>query len=203
MTMRVVFFSAMLLLICRVSAAETPAMVATCNGCHQPALNVATGAPELAGQHESYLQKQLLQFQNGQRGADASDSRGQQMAAMAKALSSDDIAALARYFAQQTPQPLQTQQVDAAVLDRGRRIYIGSCGACHGDKAQGNLAFNAPALHNLNADYIALQISHFKIGARGSAKTDKPGRQMTFISRSLTSEQDIAAVAAYIGVVLP
>ncbi|MGP9799623.1 c-type cytochrome [Rheinheimera sp. NSM] len=201
MKMTFIQLAAALILAGKAYAANLPALTDTCLGCHQSTVSVATGAPLLAGQQAFYLQKQLQQFQSGQRGANATDVRGQQMAAMAAMLSAADIQALARYFSQQqadTP----AVAADAALLDQGRRMYIGSCGACHGAKAQGNMAFNAPALSMLNADYIALQLQHFKTGLRGKDKTDKPGRQMALISRSL-SEQDMQAVAAYIGAGMP
>lgn len=182
-------------------AAEPPAQVATCLACHGDTVASATGAPTLAGQHSFYLQKQLQQFQHGERGQHPDDSRGQQMAAVAKSLTPDETVALADYFAAQSVAPVLAEATPAAaeLLDKGRRIYIGSCGACHGAKAEGNVALNAPALHMLSSDYIALQVRHFQHGVRGTQKSDKPGRQMALISRSLSSEQDIAAIAAYIG----
>lgn len=200
MTAIIVLITA-LLLSGRVNAADMPPQAGTCVACHSAATSATTGAPLLAGQQASYLQKQLQQFQNGQRGANVADVEGQQMAAMAATLSADDITLLARYFSKQQAEVL-TSTADAALLDQGRRQYIGSCGACHGAKAEGNLVFNAPALSMLSADYIALQLQHFKTGIRGSAKADKPGRQMALFSRNL-SEQDMQAVAAYIGAGMP
>lgn len=180
-----------------VAQADMPAAAASCAACHNGAQATATGAPALNGQHQFYLHKQLQQWQNGERGRHADDSRGQQMAAMAATLTADDITALARYFSAQPAVEVSEQQTDAAMLDKGRRLYIGSCGACHGDKAQGNVALNAPALNILTADYMALQLSHFKTGVRGTVKTDKPGRQMAVFSRTL-SDEDIAAVSVFI-----
>lgn len=195
------FISILFLLLSSVlsaaAKADMPQAAASCGACHNGAQAAAVGAPALNGQHQFYLQKQLQQWQNGERGRHADDSHGQQMAAMAATLSADDISALARYFSAQPAVPMAEQHTDAALLDKGRRLYIGSCGACHGDKAQGNVALNAPALNILTADYMALQLSHFKTGVRGTVKTDKPGRQMAVFSRTL-SDDDIAAVAAFI-----
>ena len=193
-------------LLCAVCSGEgqanMPAAAASCGACHNAAVTNTTGAPELNGQHEFYLHKQLEQWQNGTRGQHPDDSRGQQMAAIAKTLTADDISILARYFSQLPVAAVTATTTDAALLDKGRRIYIGNCGACHGDKAQGNLALNAPALSMLRAEYLALQLNHFNSGVRGTAKSDRPGRQMALISRSL-SPADIQAVAAYIGAGLP
>lgn len=178
--------------------------VDTCNACHADAVREATKAPQLAGQSAAYLKKQLLQFQVSERGAVASDTAGQQMAAMAKTLTAADIETLAVFYSQQTAAAGSqvNQKPDAAELDQGRRLYIGSCGACHGAKAEGNPALNAPVLQWLGKDYLQRQLQHFRDGARGLSKTDKPGRQMAMMSRQLT-DADIAAVAAYIGAGLP
>lgn len=188
------------------SAIATPA--ASCNACHADAVRQATKAPQLAGQSATYLKKQLLQFQTGERGASAKDVTGAQMAAMAKTLTAADMENLAVFYSQQTPvagaeggSPAK-HKPDAAQLDQGRRLYIGSCGACHGAKAEGNPSFNAPVLQWLGNDYLQLQLQHFRDGVRGVSKTDKPGRQMALMSRQLT-DADIAAVAAYIDAGLP
>ncbi len=181
---------------------------ASCNACHAEAVRQTTKAPQLAGQSASYLKKQLLQFQSGERGAVATDVAGQQMAVLAKTLSEAEIETLAVFYSQQTPaaRPVAGSQTnfkpDAAQLDQGRRLYIGSCGACHGAQAEGIAALNAPALQLQSTDYLQLQLRHFRDGVRGVSKTDKPGRQMALMSRQLT-DADVAAVAAYIGAGLP
>jgi cytochrome c553 len=178
-------------------AVDTAAKVATCNSCHAAENQQASKAPSLAGQQQQYLKKQLLQFQLGERGAVAEDNSGQVMAAMAKPLSVDDIEQLSSYFSALPVVAPAVQQADIALLDKGRRIYIGSCGACHGNKAQGNLELKAPALTMLSQDYLLLQLQHFQNGVRGSSSTDKPGRQMAMMSRTL-SEADKQAVVAYL-----
>ena len=182
--------------------AAAPEKVSTCNACHAAENQRASKAPALAGQQQQYLKKQLLQFQTAERGVVAADSMGQVMAAMAKPLSADDIEQLSNYFSGLPMIAPPVPQTDAALLDKGRRIYIGSCGACHGNKAQGNLELKAPALNLLTQDYLLLQLQHFQTGVRGSSAADKPGRQMAMMSRTLT-EADRQAVVAYIGAALP
>lgn len=182
--------------------AAVPDKVSTCNSCHAAENQLTSKAPALAGQQQQYLKKQLVQFQNGERGATANDSQGQVMAAMAKSLSAEDMDQLASYFSALSLSVPAAPQLDAALLDKGRRIYIGSCGACHGNKAQGNVELKAPALQLLSRDYLLLQLQHFQTGVRGSSATDKPGRQMAMMSSTL-SEADAQAVVAYIGAGLP
>ncbi len=195
----IVQISAILLFLFNIDVGATTA-AASCDACHATAVRQATKAPQLAGQSASYLKKQLLQFQQGERGTAVADIAGQQMAAMAKTLSEAQIEELSQFYSAQKPDNgAATANTNASQLDQGRRLYIGSCGACHGAKAEGNAALNAPALFLLDNSYLQLQLTHFRDGIRGTTKTDKPGRQMALMSRQL-SDADIQAVAAYISV---
>ena len=73
-------------------AAAGKAKSASCAGCHGPA-GVSNNPlwPNLAGQKEAYLVKQLKAFRDGER-------NDPMMAPMAKPLSDDDIANLAAYY---------------------------------------------------------------------------------------------------------
>lgn len=71
------------------------AAVPACSGCHGSD-GVGDGKyPRLAGQHPSYVEKQLLAFKSGER---ANDLKGA-MSAVAKRLSEADIRAAAHYVA--------------------------------------------------------------------------------------------------------
>ncbi|MEM7253199.1 MAG: cytochrome c [Pseudomonadota bacterium] len=69
------------------------ARAATCMACHGPAgISSQPLWPNLAGQKEAYLKKQLMDFRDGRRNDPS-------MSAMARALSDEDIANLAAYYA--------------------------------------------------------------------------------------------------------
>ncbi len=73
-------------------AAAGKSKSATCVACHGPSGVSATPMyPNLAGQKEQYLAKQMKAFRDGQR-------QDPVMSAMAKPLTDDDIANLAAYF---------------------------------------------------------------------------------------------------------
>jgi len=73
-------------------AAAGKAKSAVCAGCHGPkGISVNPLWPNLAGQHDAYMVKQLKAFRDGTR----SDPT---MSAMAKPLSDSDIDNLAAYF---------------------------------------------------------------------------------------------------------
>lgn len=74
-------------------AAAGKAKAATCAGCHGAAgISANPMWPNLAGQKEAYLAKQMKAFRDGIR-------KDPVMAPMAKPLSDADIANLAAYFA--------------------------------------------------------------------------------------------------------
>ena len=69
------------------------AKAVTCNACHSAnGISMAPNYPNLAGQKEAYLAKQMKAFKDGSR-------KDPTMNAMAAPLSDDDIANLAAYFA--------------------------------------------------------------------------------------------------------
>ncbi|BBP46481.1 hypothetical protein THMIRHAS_18540 [Thiosulfatimonas sediminis] len=77
------------------SAHAAPAKAATCVGCHGADGNsMVPNFPKLAGQHASYLEKQLKDFRDGFR-KDAT------MAPFAKSLTDDEIKELAAFYASQ------------------------------------------------------------------------------------------------------
>lgn len=78
---------------------------ATCAACHgAQGIGEITAYPILAGQYESYLEHALKSYRDGSR-------QNAIMAGFAGALSDEDIADLAAYFAAQ-PGPLQTAPRD-------------------------------------------------------------------------------------------
>lgn len=67
---------------------------AACVACHgQNGISVNPVWPTLAGQHESYLEHALNQYRNGER-------KNAIMAAQAALIAAEDVARLARYFAE-------------------------------------------------------------------------------------------------------
>lgn len=74
-------------------AAAGKAKAATCVACHGPeGVSVNPMWPNLAGQKEAYLAKQMRDFRDGRRNDPV-------MGPMAKGLSDEDIANLAAYYA--------------------------------------------------------------------------------------------------------
>ena len=172
------------------------AVCITCHGANGEG-NAALNAPALAGQDANYLVRQLTHFKNGVRGAAAADVYGAQMRGMAATLGSEQaVTAVAAYLAAMPP--VVSGETSEADLRNGENHYNGACGACHGGKAQGNPALNAPRLAGLDGAYLKRQYKNYAAGIRGAHPDDRYGRQMAMMASTLRSEQDLDDVVAFI-----
>ncbi|RMD71605.1 MAG: cytochrome c4 [Gammaproteobacteria bacterium] len=165
---------------------------AACAGCHGADGNSPSPQfPKLAGQHASYLLKQLKDYKSGAR-------KDPTMSGMAAPLSEKDMEDLAAYFASQTPKPAAAEEKYVAL---GERIYRGgirerkvpACMACHGPDGLGNPAAAFPRLSGQHAAYTAKQLRAFKAETRAN---DPNG--MMRDSAFFMKDGEIEAVAGYI-----
>jgi len=165
---------------------------ATCMACHGPDGNSPNPEwPNLAGQHETYVVRQLQAFHGGQR-------QNVLMSPMALILSEQDMADLAAYFSSQT---LRGGEADPAKVALGQRVFragnlgtqVAACAGCHGPTGRGNAPAAYPLIQGHHATYIAAQLRAYKAGARN---TD-PNQMMRNVAASL-SEEEIDAVASYV-----
>ena len=89
-----------------------------------------------------------------------------------------------------------------ANLSRGRALYT-LCTSCHGPGGHGSEQFKAPALAGLPDWYIAEQLKRFADGRRGAHPDDQHGLMMRPMAKTLRSEDDVAAVSAFIASLKP
>jgi cytochrome c553 len=174
-----------------VIAAQGAAGVPACAQCHAfSGASDSSGAfPKIGGQSASYLEKQMHDYASSER-ANAV------MSPIAKALSADDIADVAAYYAKNGPQfpPLAT--ADAATVDKGRELAhtgdstknILACNTCHGPDGAGNPPA-IPYLAGQYTQYIVFALQMWKRGFRKSSPMDVIAKQL--------DEEQIAAVAAF------
>ncbi|MCY4210716.1 MAG: c-type cytochrome [Gammaproteobacteria bacterium] len=165
---------------------------ATCVACHGPDGNSGNPTwPNLAGQHAEYIRKQLQDFREGRR-------KNDQMSPFAAALSDQDIADLAVYYASLAPKIGHAQPEH---LEPGARLYragdaakgMAACMACHGPAGTGNPAANYPRINAQHATYTELQLKAFKAEARAN---DVNGVMRDIAGRM--SNDSIKAVADYL-----
>jgi cytochrome c553 len=174
-------------------AAAGQAKAITCAACHGADGNSLNPEwPSLAGQHESYTIKQLQAFKSGAR-------QNVLMSGQAMALSDQDMADLAAYFASQKP---ARRTADPALVEAGQQIYRGgnketgapACLACHGPDGLGNITAAWPLVSGQHATYTAAQLAAYRAGERS---TDGDTQIMRNVAARLTDDE-IKAVASYI-----
>ena len=165
------------------------AVCAACHGADGKAIQPAY--PNLAGQHASYIAKQLTEYRDGGR-------VNALMSGQAANLTDQDILDLAAYYSQMSKiEGVATEDN----LTLGMSIYRGgitsaevaACSACHGPAGMGNPAAAWPELSGQNTQYIADQLRYFRSGERAN----DPNAMMRGIAKRMT-DAEIDAVANYI-----
>jgi cytochrome c553 len=164
----------------------------TCAACHGVDGNSANPEwPNLAGQHASYITRQLQAFQSGTR-------QNVLMSPMAMILSDEDVADLAAYFEAQTA---KGGEAEPSKLALGQRVYrsgnvndnVMACAGCHGPNGRGNPGASYASIQGQHATYAAAQLRAYRSGERG---TD-PNQMMRNVA-ALLSDEEIDAVASYL-----
>lgn len=97
----------------------------------------------------------------------------------------------------QHPTFAETQDRSPGDATAGRGLYA-PCAACHGADGEGNHDMNAPRLAGLDPWYIERQLRAFRNGARGAHEDDTYGRQMAPMARTLSDDEAVRHVTAYI-----
>jgi cytochrome c553 len=168
------------------------AKAATCSACHGMDGNSLNPEwPNLAGQHQAYIVRQLGAFHGGQR-------QNVLMSPMAAILTEQDMADLAAYFSSQT---LRGGETDPSKLKLGQHVFragnvakqVMACAGCHGPTGRGNEPAAFPSIQGQHATYVAAQLRAYKAGTR----TTDPNQMMRDVAASL-SEEEIDAVASYV-----
>jgi cytochrome c oxidase subunit 2 len=81
---------------------------------------------------------------------------------------------------------------------QGQQLYA-VCSACHGQQGEGNQAMNAPKLAGQEPWYLRRQLGYYRNGVRGANPDDTYGQQMAPMAATLTTDQAMRDVIAYIG----
>jgi cytochrome c553 len=177
-------FAALLLAALPAPAADI--RTSACIECHgEDGIATSSGYPNLAGQHDAYLLKQLNDFRGGQRSSPF-------MNIVAVKLKEEDLADIARWFASLPAAKGSATQGDSA----GRARYEkngagGSCASCHGDTGNGSALI--PALRGQQMFYLREQLLNWRAGQRSNS----PGRIMNQVADTLT-DSEIDALARYL-----
>jgi len=168
---------------------------AVCAACHGVDGNsVVPNWPKIAGQHASYIQRQLTLIKDGNRAVP-------EMAPIVINISDQDMADIAAYFASQTTNAGLTDEASLAI---GERLYRGgnsetdipACMSCHGPAGEGNPLAGYPSLAGQHAVYSEKMLTGFRAGTTWGPD-DANSTIMTDVTKRLTNEE-IKAVASYI-----
>ena len=175
------------------TAGQTKA--AACIACHGADGNTTLMPtyPKLAGQHASYIAKQLAEFKSSAR-KDAT------MNGMSAALTPEDMADIGAFFSGLKASVGSSTDAEKAAV--GKKIYqggdkvkgISACMACHGPSGAGNPGAMFPTLGGQNGAYVVKALKDFRTGARSNDLNS----MMRDIAAKM-SDKDIEAVAEYIG----
>ena len=167
--------------------------VATCTACHgATGVSPAPNWPNLAGQGEKYLIKQMTEIKKGKRSVP-------EMIPFMGALSEQDIEDISAFYASQTA-PVGATSPEFVSL--GEALYKGgdskkkipACSSCHSPTGKGNTLAVFPHVAGQKTDYTIKQLTDFREGHRTN---DGDSKIMRAIAEKL-SNKEVEAVANYI-----
>ena len=160
-----------------------------CVSCHGAGGNsTITVNPKLAGQHEAYLYKQLVNFTTADRNQPV-------MTTYAKMLTDEEKHNIAAWLVTQKQNPGAAKNKDTVEL--GKKIYRGgiaeksvpACASCHGASGAG-IPVQYPRLAGQHQDYAFTELGLFKSGARKSVEMEAIAKRM--------SDEEMKAVSDYV-----
>jgi len=169
---------------------DTARGIPACVSCHGAGGNSTIAAnPKLAGQHEAYIHKQLVDFTTPDRNQAI-------MTTYAKLLTDEEKKNIAAYLSTQVAKPGAAKNKDTVEL--GKKIYRGgiadkripACASCHGANGAG-VPVQYPRLAGQNQDYTYAQLGLFSSGHRSN------GPMMATIAKRM-SDDEMKAVSDYI-----
>jgi cytochrome c553 len=181
-------------------------VASVCVACHSIDGNSEISAnPKLAGQHAEYLFKQMKEFKAAEGATPVRVNAI--MNGMIAAYDENQMRDIAAYLSSQKLKPEVAKNRDTVEL--GQRIYragdaskgLPACIGCHGPTGAGMPA-QFPRIAGQFADYIDVQLRHFRTGAEATeasddARTNDPQKMMRMVAAKM-SDKEIAAVADYI-----
>lgn len=117
--------TALLLGSTQLMAAPSASMLAdTCAGCHgTDGASVGPATPTIAGMSAEYFKTTMAEYKNDARHSTI-------MGRIAKGYTDDEIALMADHYAAK-PFVRAKQNLDAAKVDMGSKLYKDNCGKCH------------------------------------------------------------------------
>jgi cytochrome c553 len=158
----------------------TPLQVTTCQSCHGVNGDSAKpDTPRLNGQSAEYLAARLKSLRDPTRQSVAAIHA---MWDLSNHIGDDDILAIARYYAAQTPSKPDRRKTSRLIAD-GKRLYekgagnVPACQSCHGPSGEGSGA--VPRLAGQHAKYLDYQLTAFSYTMRYHPGMDRNALYLT------------------------
>jgi sulfide dehydrogenase cytochrome subunit len=161
-----------------VSLVDVSGIIASCDRCHAS----SETDPLIGGQPEEYLKTVMLQFLDGTRD-------GPSMNKIMKKYDANQVASLARHYAQQKWTSAKSA-TKPDLVSRGKALHDARCGSCHangGRKSSGN----TPRIAGQPLEFIESEIKRYQ-----DPTVKLPDRFMRSAVQSLSSEE-VSALANY------
>lgn len=147
--------------------------------------------PQLAGQHNSVIIKQLVDIRRGKR-------YNPLMLPIVAEMSDEDIVDVASYVSalKMNPDPGVGEAEDDALLPI-QETYLQQCSSCHGKSGAGDADSFYPVVQGQNYEYLLRQLKLIQAGKR---KNSNPDMQIVI---SKMSDETLALLADYISRLQP
>ncbi|MGM0525899.1 MAG: c-type cytochrome [Pseudomonadota bacterium] len=162
-----------------------------CAACHGPQGEAPTDMyPHLAGQHEKYLYKQLMDFKTASETGGEEGRNNAVMMGQVASLSEQDMADLAAFYAAQDEPKGETAE---DVISKGADLYrrgnpesnVPSCAGCHGPRGNGMGLAAFPDISGQYPAYVISQLEMFRSGERAN----DPNGMMRGVAEKMTDEE--------------
>ena len=144
---------------------------------------------------------ELEKLRSGARGTNFSDFEGMRMRPIALSITSDEDINLIAQFVESMP-PVRHPRTLPGDPQAGAVLFA-TCAACHGDKGEGNQTIKSAPLAGLDDWYLATELRKFRSGVRGTDPRDTEGRIMRPMARTLSGEDAVRNVVAYVKTLNP
>lgn len=170
---------------------------AMCQGCHgEEGISAAPNFPNLAGQFQRYLERQIHDFQSARR-------TDPTMSGMAASITEEeDLKDIAAYFSSRK-RMAGVPGGKKDLVEKGKVIFfegnpdtgVYACSNCHGENGYGKNAQNNvfPVISGQTKDYIVKQLTDFRSGERHN----DPAGMMGSVAKKMTPSE-IDAVAEFV-----
>jgi cytochrome c553 len=167
---------------------------ASCIGCHgipgyQSSFPEVHRVPAISGQNAKYIVAALTAYQKGER-------KHPTMRAVAGALTEQDIADLAAYYAAQGGEAAAKAAAPQPPADVAALLTKGACASCHGAEFRQPIDPSYPKVAGQYPDYLFAALKAYKI--EGNPQVGR-GNAIMAAQVKQFSNKELKALAQYIG----